>query len=143
VIQIDAYSATGIIVGKVIQVRNHPNGEYILLADVDYGHVLGVRQIVFGGKANAVSAEAFVAVAPPTKSCRVQNIKMRRRKFRNEFSYGELCSFYELGLTTYDTDQVAIMHEQYFKLTPGASVDDIIFGFQSSDDIWKLFKKPL
>lgn len=118
----------GAVVGRVINVRDHPNGTEIWLADVDLGDGGDYAQIVFGGLGKVVQPGSLVPVAPPgswipdpLKSSGRK--KMRARSFRGQFSYGMLCSLAELGWDYSVTNQVAIFKEGG-PLKPGDSLDE-------------------
>jgi tRNA-binding EMAP/Myf-like protein len=109
----------GVVVGKVVTVRRHPNAERIWLADVDLGNGQLV-QIVFGGRP-IVEPESLVPVAPP--GSRLPQGKIRRRRYRGEISNGMLCSLAELGWDTNIRDRVALLRASN-GLQPGTSLDD-------------------
>lgn len=110
----------GVVVGRVLEVKDHPNADLIRLARVDLGIGEPV-QIVFGGSAN-VHVGDLVPVAPPgsrlpgPKKMR----KMRQRHYRGESSYGMLCSLAELGWNPDGPDEVALLRN----VTPGDSLDE-------------------
>lgn len=134
-------SAVNVVVGRVEAIRPHPHGEHISIADVEYGPDKHAS-IIFGGIREVVLVGSLVPVAPATKSCRVEGKKMRRRKFRGVYSYGELCSLYELGLTNYDTDQVAILQAS-LEVEPGHSLTSLIQNIQHPHEFWQVFKQPV
>lgn len=94
-----------IVPGTVLAVREHPQGDYIWLADVEAGG--RVRQIVFGG-IPVVTPGAVVPVALP--GARVNGKKIRKKRFRGEVSDGMFCSAAEAGLGQ-ETDRVLILEE--------------------------------
>jgi tRNA-binding EMAP/Myf-like protein len=108
----------GAIVGHVIEVKAHPQGDRIWLALVDLGRDLKV-QIVWGGE-QIVKAGHLVPVAPP--GARVHGKKMRRRNYRGQPSFGMLCSLAELGWDPDITDRVALLNPST-GLQPGDSLD--------------------
>lgn len=137
----DKLTAINVVIGRVLSMRPHPNGDHISIADVDYG--AGKQaSIIFGGIREVVSAGCLVPVAPATKSCRVEGKKMRRRKYRGVYSEGELCSLFELGLLDTDPDQVAILHES-INLELGRPLLDLMKELDDFDDLWVIFKKPV
>lgn len=105
-------TAVGVIVGEVVKIKPHPNADSLRIATVKYSPTNAPLQVIFGGLTEIVRPGSLVPLAPPSKSCRVQGVKMRRRRYRGIVSEGELCSLYELGLTNYDTDQVAVLAGQ-------------------------------
>jgi phenylalanyl-tRNA synthetase beta chain len=112
-------STSGVIVGRVIDVQPHPNGERIRLALVDVGDDEKV-QIVFGGIDNVLPG-AYVPVAPPGARVPVQRRKMRRERFRGSSSHGMLCSLLDLGWALSAPDEVAQLH----RVKIGDPLDDI------------------
>jgi len=107
----------GVVVGKVVKVREHPRGERIWLADVDVGADYQL-QIVWGGLP-VVEEGSLVPVAPP--GARLPDGKMRRRRYRGEISEGMLCSLAELGWDPSVTDRVALL-DNSMGLRPGESL---------------------
>jgi len=108
----------GVVVGRIIKVRPHPNGERIWLADVEIGR--GYHpQVVWGG-VPILSEGDLIPVAPP--GSRLPQGKMRQRRYRGESSEGMLCSLAELGWDLAVTDRVALLDERA-GLTPGDSLD--------------------
>jgi tRNA-binding EMAP/Myf-like protein len=107
----------GAIAGRVHQVRPHPHGELIWLADVDLGDGNTPVQIVFGGD-HKLSGGELVPVAPPgarviveypDSSHRIK--KMRTRRYRGERSHGMLCSLDELGWIRGGPNEVAVFND--------------------------------
>jgi tRNA-binding EMAP/Myf-like protein len=118
----------GIVVGRVVNVRNHPNGDRIWLADVDLGRGGEPVQIVFGGKRGVIQPKSLVPVAPP--GSRLHGVKMRRRRYRGQASYGMLCSLAELGWDPAVKDRVARLAPSAH-LKPGTRLDDRANDWQS------------
>ena len=122
----DAGRTCGVVAGRVVEVRDHPDAERIWLALVDLGNGVPV-QIVFGGR-RKVHTDDLVPVAPPGSRLSPKAKKMRRRRYRGESSYGMLCSLAELGWVPESDDEVALLRD----VTPGASLDDM-----TAADDWK------
>lgn len=116
----------GVIVGRVVEVRPHPNGDHIRLAIVDLGRDSKI-QIVWGGEP-VVRAGSLVPVAPP--GARVDGKKMRRRNYRGQASHGMLCSLAELGWDPADADRVALL-KPLADLPVGTSLDDRVSDWKS------------
>jgi tRNA-binding EMAP/Myf-like protein len=116
-------SSRGIVVGRILNVRIHPNGDHIRLADVNLGDG-EPRQIVFGGNKNPQPGD-LVAVAPPGSRL-FSGVKIRRRHFRGEWSYGMLCSTTELGWVMEGPDEIAILCAGK---VPGTSLDYVDFPY--------------
>jgi phenylalanyl-tRNA synthetase beta chain len=104
----------GVLVGRVIEIHPHPDGELIWLARVDIG-TDHQPQIVWGG-VPVVTEGSLVPVAlpgtwlPPTKD-KLSSYKIRRRRYRGEISEGMLCSRAELGWDASATDRVALLDD--------------------------------
>jgi phenylalanyl-tRNA synthetase beta chain len=112
---------SGVIVGRVVEVKRHPNADRIRMDWVDLG-IGETVQIVFGGPPN-VHAGDLVPVAPPGSRLpgpyKMQ--KMRRRRYRGQSSHGMLCSLAELGWNPDGPDEVALLRD----VTPGDSLDKV------------------
>lgn len=127
----------GVVVGRVVKVRPHPDGDYIWLANLDIG-TDGEPQIVWGG-APIVEEGDLVPVAmpgawlPATKD-KHDRYKIRRRHYRGELSEGMLCSLAELGWDPSVTDRVARLNGSA-GLCPGDSLDDV-------GESWPLILRP-
>lgn len=111
----------GVVVGRVLNVREHPYGDKIWLADVDLGRGRPA-QIVFGGAGEVVKVHSLVPVAPPGSRL-PEGVKIRRRRYRGEVSEGMLCSLAELGWDPNVTDRVAVLDDPNGRLQPGVSLD--------------------
>jgi tRNA-binding EMAP/Myf-like protein len=118
---------TGAIVGRVLRVTDHPNGQRIWLACVDVGDGQPV-QIVFGGE-HKVQRDDLVPVAPPgIRAVVLDNLdgprrrrKMRKRNYRGQPSHGMFCSLDELGWYIGGPNEVAILRD----LPVGFKLDDL------------------
>jgi tRNA-binding EMAP/Myf-like protein len=110
----------GVVAGRVVSVAAHPAADRIRLAVVDIGLDHKV-QIVFGGF-DLVMAGDFVPVAPPGARLPGRR-KMRRERFRGQWSHGMFCSATELGWSDDGPDEVALLRHQ--NLFPGLKLDDI------------------
>lgn len=104
---------TGVVVGRVVEIRPHPRRELTWLSTVDTG--TGRKpQIVWGG-VPIVKVGSLVPVAqpgtwlPPTKD-KPNRYKVRRRRYAGERSEGMLCSLAELGWDPAVTDWVALLN---------------------------------
>lgn len=117
----------GAIVGRAVDVRAHPRGDFIWLTDVDLGIGCPPVQIVFGGDRKVIVGD-YVPVASPGTLVTVRypdlterTKKMRSRNYRGQRSHGMLCSLEELGWLEGGPNEVAILQN----LTLGQSLDDI------------------
>jgi tRNA-binding EMAP/Myf-like protein len=100
----------GVVIGEVLDVRPHPNGDRIFLAQVDTG--VGVpSQIVFGG-IRLLTAGDKVAVALPGARL-PDGEKIRPRRYRGVRSSGELLSSDELGWTNDGPDAVMVFDSSF------------------------------
>jgi tRNA-binding EMAP/Myf-like protein len=122
----------GVVVGRIVNVRLHPRGEYIWLADVDIG-ASDHLQIVWGGW-HLLAEGSIVPVAPPGARLN-DGKKMRRRSYRGEISHGMLCSLAELGWDPDVMDRVALLKDSV-GLLPGDPLDDRDADWQSIVMTW-------
>jgi tRNA-binding EMAP/Myf-like protein len=123
-------TSRGVVSGRVVEVRDHPNADAIRIAQVDI-NIGRLLQIVFGGPPT-VTPGCLVPVAPPGSRVGPQQKKMRRRTYRQIASEGMLCSFAELGWDEHGPDQVAILQG----VSPGQPIDH----FAGGD--WRTHVKP-
>jgi phenylalanyl-tRNA synthetase beta chain len=99
----------GIVIGKVLEVANHPNAEKLKICKVDIGS--GVRSIICGAPNVSIGQHVPVGLAgaiiphdqhdPDGKPFKLDNIKIRGVE-----SQGMICSEYELDL---GSDKAGIM----------------------------------
>lgn len=94
-----------ILVGRVLEVSVHPNGDHIRKATVDVGNKS--VSIVFGGP-DIVHKGDLVPVALPGARLPGRS-KLRKRNWRGVRSEGMLCSSDELGWTQGGPDEVLIL----------------------------------
>ena len=96
---------TDVVVGRVLEVRRHPNADTLWLARVDVGEAGGKLDIVCGAQnlevGQLVPTALVGAVLPGDR-------RIERSKIRGEVSNGMLCSPTELGLGT-DADGIHIL----------------------------------
>ena len=96
---------TDVVVGRVLEVRRHPNADTLWLARVDVGEAGGELEIVCGAQNlepdQLVPTALVGAVLPGDR-------RIERTKIRGEVSNGMLCSAVELGLGT-DGDGIHIL----------------------------------
>ncbi len=101
----------GLVVGRVLSVRSHPNADRLSLCQVDAGD--GEPRTVVCG-APVIHAGGFYPFAP-VGSTLPGDLKIRKAKIRGETSYGMLCSERELGM---GQDGSGILHLEG-DFTPG------------------------
>jgi phenylalanyl-tRNA synthetase beta chain len=93
-----AQSLEGIVVGKIISIRQHPNADRLRIAMTDIGG--DTKQIVCGG--SNLSEGMLVAVAPPGAKVRWHGegdlIELKESEIRGEKSFGMICASSEIGL---------------------------------------------
>src|SRR5918996_4540852 len=108
--EVDAVEATGadwtdVVVGRVLEVRRHPNADTLWLTRVDVGQAGGELEIVCGAQnlevGQLVPTALVGAVLPGDR-------RIERTRIRGEMSHGMLCSAAELGLGT-DAEGIHIL----------------------------------
>lgn len=85
---------SGIVVGKILEIKKHPNADKLVITKVDIGKE--ILQIITG--ATNIFENAIVPVAVHN-SFLCDGTKIKKNKLRGEWSQGMLCSIEELGYT--------------------------------------------
>lgn len=85
----------GVLVGRVLEVRRHPNADRLSLCLVDAGGAGGPLEVVCGAP-NVAAGKAYPFA--PVGTVLPGGLKLERRKIRGVESNGMLCSARELGL---------------------------------------------
>lgn len=136
----------GVVVGRIVEVRSHPDADRLTLCDVDTGSGEAV-QIVCG--APNVAAGQIVPVATvgttlnlPDKndSTRKTPVTLRITKIRGQVSHGMICAEDELGLSEDHTGIMVL--EPHGK--PGESFESYLerAGYHSSDTVLDIAVTP-
>ena len=127
---------SGVVVGKIVEIKKHPNADKLVICHVDIGGgANGLLQIVTG--AANVFEGAFIPVARHGATL-AGGLKIKKGRIRGEASQGMLCSITELGFTTHDYPEadpegIYIFTEPQ---TPGADpleilqMRDVVFEFE-------------
>lgn len=114
----------GVVVGKVISIRPHPNADKLVLCQVDMGEA-ATRQIVCGApnvREGMLAPVATIGTELPN------GITIKRAKLRGEESHGMLCSQKELGISA-DAAGLMELPVDMFPGTPLAKalgLDDVV-----------------
>ena len=119
-----------IVVGKVIELYQHPNADKVRVTKVDVGSK--VYEIVCG--AWNFDVEAVVPVALP-KSIIKDNFQIDKREIRGVQSNGMICSASELGL--WDDQEGILLLDSKEKI--GSDFSSI---YDSNDSIWEIGVTP-
>ena len=110
---------TDVVVGRILDVRRHPNADTLWLATVDVGE--GPTEIVCGAQnlevGQLVPAALVGAVLPGDR-------RIERSKIRGVVSNGMLCSAQELGLGS-DAEGIHILGHGD-ELAPGTPVAEVV-----------------
>ena len=119
-----------IVVGKVLEVYEHPNADKVRITKTDVGN--NIYEIVCG--AWNFDAGAVVPVALPNSEIK-DNFKIDKRDIRGVQSNGMICSASELDLWD-DHDGILLLDD---KLLPGTDFSTI---YSSHDFIWEVGVTP-
>jgi phenylalanyl-tRNA synthetase beta chain len=118
--------ANGVVVGKIIERKPHPNADKLGICQVDVGGDAPLNIVC--GASNA-RADIYVPVATPNTYLPAINLKIRPTKLRGERSEGMICSLAELGLEK-ESAGIYIFAEEGLKLgedvRPYLGLDDVI-----------------
>jgi phenylalanyl-tRNA synthetase beta chain len=118
-------SLEGVIVGKVLEVRSHPNADRLQVCDVNLGNTQ--TQIVCGAKNVAKGQKVPVATVGSTLPIKLDDgsfLKIKKAKLRGEVSEGMICAEDELGLGT-DHAGIMVLDENLKVGTPISEVFDL------------------
>ena len=85
----------GVVVGEILEIKNHPNANKLSIAQVDVGEN-DFRQIIFGQMLKIKIGQKMPVALAPTVLPNGQEIK--KTKLRGETSEGMFCLDQELGL---------------------------------------------
>ncbi len=119
-----------IVVGKVLEVYEHPNADKVRITKTDVGN--NIYEIVCG--AWNFDVGAVVPVALPNSKIK-DNFKIDKRNIRGIQSNGMICSAAELDLWD-DHDGILLLDD---KLLPGTDFSTI---YSSHDFIWEVGVTP-
>ena len=119
-----------IVVGKVLEVYEHPNADKVRITKTDVGN--NIYEIVCG--AWNFDVGAVVPVALPNSEIK-DNFKIDKRDIRGIQSNGMICSASELDLWD-DHDGILLLDD---KLLPGTDFSTI---YSSNDFIWEVGVTP-
>ncbi|HLR76584.1 MAG TPA: phenylalanine--tRNA ligase subunit beta, partial [Balneolaceae bacterium] len=107
---------TGVVVGKVLEVFNHPNADRLVLCKVD----LGTEQVQIACGAPNVAAGQSVPVATTGTALPTENgepFTIKKAKLRGEISEGMICSESELQLGE-DHSGIMVLNDDFKPGTP-------------------------
>lgn len=118
-----------IVVGKILEVKQHPNADKLRICIVDIGENEPV-QIVCGG--SNLYADEYVVVSKPGAEVvwhgEGEPVKIEKTKMRGEDSYGMICGATEVYLDKFfpPKDEYEIVDLKGIDCKPGQNIADII-----------------
>ena len=132
-----------IIVGKILEVKAHPNADKLRICMVDIGESEPV-QIVCGG-INLYKDEYVVVCKPGAEVYwhgEGEPVKIEKTKMRGEESYGMICGANEVYLDKYfpPKDPYEIVDLKGIKCKPGDKIDEVL---ELGDTILEIDNKSL
>jgi phenylalanyl-tRNA synthetase beta chain len=87
----------GVVVARVLEVRDHPGSDKLCLARIDAGAEVGERAVVVGVR--NMGPGDLVPYAGPGARVPVLSDPLGERRLRGELSQGMICSPWELGVS--------------------------------------------
>ena len=87
-------SGTNLVIGEVVECKEHPNSDHLHVLQVNLGPKYGVNQIVCG----APNAHAGLKVIVAREGAKLPAIEIKKGVIRGEESNGMCCSLLELGV---------------------------------------------
>ena len=132
-----------IVVGKILEVKNHPNADKLKICIVDIGEEKPV-QIVCGGS-NLYENELVVVSKPGAIVVwhgEGEPVKIEKTKMRGEDSYGMICGAEEVYLSNIfpPKDDHEIVDLKEINCKPGDNIADVL---NLSDTIFEIDNKSL
>ena len=132
-----------IVVGKILEVKEHPNADKLRICMVDVGDAEPI-QIVCGGSNLYVGEKVVVSKigAEVVWHGQGEPVKISKTKMRGELSYGMICASSEVYLSDFfpTEDESEIVDLKDFDCKPGDSVADL---FGMNDTILVIDNKSL
>lgn len=104
-----AEGLSGVVVGEVLSIEDHPDSDKLILVEVDAGR--GLRKIVCGAK-NFSRGDKVPVALPGATLPGLPNVVIESKKVRGETSGGMLCSAMELGLSG-DHSGIYVLAQQH------------------------------
>lgn len=125
--EIEEFGSTleGVIVGKVLETKAHPNADRLKVCTVDLGEEQ--VQIVCGADNVAAGQKVPVATVGSTLPIKLEDgsfLTLRKAKLRGEASHGMICAEDELGLGT-DHDGIMVLDPSLEAGTPVSDIFDL------------------
>ena len=132
-----------IVVGKIIEVKPHPNADRLRICMTDIGEAEPV-QIVCGGS-NLYDGELVVVSKPGSEVVwhgEGEPVKVEKTKMRGEVSYGMICASTEVYLNSFfpNEGEYEIIDLKGYDCKPGDSVADL---FDMDDTVLEIDNKSL
>jgi phenylalanyl-tRNA synthetase beta chain len=118
-----------IVVGKILEVRQHPNADLLRICITDIGEKEPV-QIVCGGS-NLYQGEYVVVSKPGAKVVwhgEGEPVEIKETKMRGELSYGMICGATEVYLDNFfpPKDEHEIVDLKDIKCYPGQNISELV-----------------
>ena len=132
-----------IVVGKILEVKKHPNADRLKICITDIGEDKPV-QIVCGGS-NLYEGEYVVVSKPGAEVVwhgEGEPVKVEETKMRGETSYGMICASSEVYLSDFfpATDETEIIDLKGIECEPGDNISDIV---EMNDTVLEIDNKSL
>ena len=132
-----------IVVGKILEVKKHPNADRLKICITDIGEDKPV-QIVCGGS-NLYEGEYVVVSKPGAEVVwhgEGEAVKVEETKMRGETSYGMICASSEVYLSDFfpSTDETEIIDLKGIECKPGDNISDIV---EMNDTVLEIDNKSL
>ena len=132
-----------IVVGEILEIKEHPNADKLRICMVDIGEEEPV-QIVCGGS-NLYVGEHVVVSKPGAEVVwhgQGEPVKITKTKMRGESSYGMICASTEVYLSDFflNEGEEEIVDLKGFDCKPGDSVADL---FGMNDTVLEIDNKSL
>lgn len=128
-------SLSGVVTGKVVECRRHPNADKLSITRVDIG-APELLSIVCGAPNVAAGQTVLVATVGTTLYKGEESFQIRQAKIRGELSEGMICAEDELGLGE-SHDGIMVLDDHLEAGKPAASIFNVF-----SDTVFEIGLTP-
>ncbi|MGV6846598.1 MAG: phenylalanine--tRNA ligase subunit beta [Lutibacter sp.] len=129
-------SLEGVVVGKVLTCKKHPNADRLNITTVDLGNGSPVQIVCGAPNVKAGQTVPVATIGTVLYDEKGEGFKIKKGKIRGEESFGMICAEDELGLGN-SHEGIMVLEESIVAGTPASSVFNI-----ESDEVFEIGLTP-